>query len=238
MSDKRRPIVRPGFVLALLCVILAPLLLDIVAIVSTCWILATGWITELGRLAKAFHPSWPSLAWFAGGLAGLILGAHLFVRSLRRSGSGWRLRATSASVGLGLFTILAGMALGGTVHQLGWLFGSGQTVLESSWRRSGIFVYRAVRPWVQRTISPESTLETWRTSLSNAADQELLERFVMLVFPNQQGTVEKIAVRVRDGKQFKTIGGLLLERRVTNDGFHEEYLTATEFNAWIASQHK
>ncbi len=238
MSDKRRPIVRPGFVLTLLCVILAPLLLDIVVIVSTCWILATGWITELGRLAKAFHPSWPSLAWFAGGLAGLMIGAHLFVRSLRRGSGIWRFRATSASVGLGLFTILAGMALGGTVHQLGWLFGSGQPVVESSLRRSDRFVYRPVSSWVQRTISRESKVEDWRASLSTAAPQKLSELFVTLVFPNEQGTVEKIAVRVRDGNQFRKMGGLLLERRATNDGFFEQFLTATEFNAWIASQHK
>ncbi len=239
MSDKRRPIVRLGFLLALIALPLALMLLHfIVVIVSTGWILATGWITELGRLAKAFHPSWPSLAWFAGGLAGFMIGAHLFVRSLRRGSGSWRFRATCASVGLGLFTILAGMALGGTVHQLGWLFGSGQPVVESSWRRSARFVYHEVSPWVQRAMAGDSTMETWRSAFSTVAPQKVSERFVVLVFPNQQGTVEKIAVRVRDGNQFKTAGGVVLERRATKDGFFEEFLTATEFDAWIAAQHK
>lgn len=239
MSDQRRPLIRPGFVLALVALPVAALFLNVIAgVVMAVWFLATGWISELARLANAFHPSLPSLASFVGGLAGFIIGTHLFLRSLRGGRGNWRIRATNASVGLGLLTILAGMALGGTVHQLGWLLGSGQPVLESRWPRRAFFQYREVSSWVQLTISKDPTPETLRDSLSAGAEQKFIERFVMLMFPNETGAVERIAIRFRDGKQFRASGGMVLTRRAATSEFDEKLLTSAEFDALLAALHQ
>ena len=107
-----------------------------VFVVQALFDLTFGWISYTIRLVSTGGINWAPVTLFGGLLAALAFAAHLLLTGVAARMSPprrWRRRDTLAAVGLILALLIAGMAMAGIGHQVGWLTRAEQPLIRSSW---------------------------------------------------------------------------------------------------------
>src|SRR5439155_16451380 len=87
-----------------------------------------GWIKYLWRVVPQLNPDPWAVGSAVACIAGVIVGAHLFLRWL--AGGEWQWKRTFRCVGLIVLMFVAGIALVGVTHQTAWLVRSPEPIME------------------------------------------------------------------------------------------------------------
>ncbi|QJW97111.1 DUF1559 family PulG-like putative transporter [Frigoriglobus tundricola] len=83
--------------------------------------LAFGWVPYLGRVLPELNPDPWAVGTAVGCLAGVTVGAHVFLRWFAGVESNWPWKRTLRCVGLVVLMFVAGIAVVGMIHQTSWL---------------------------------------------------------------------------------------------------------------------
>src|SRR4051812_5720038 len=109
------------------------------------FLLAVGWVGYLWRVVPQVKPDPWTVGTAVACLAGVVAGAHLFLRWLHRASaqaeaSPWPLKRTLRCVGLVVLMFVAGIAVVGMLHQTSWLARSPEPLVSA---RGGARMYSA-----------------------------------------------------------------------------------------------
>lgn len=185
--------------------------------------LAFGWVYFLKRTLAQIVWNW-SLVGMAGVSAILVLFlAHWFfgwLTKIRSASFRWPVRWTvSGLVGIGLL-FLVGMAIGGIVHQVGWMAASDQPLFELKGRR--FYEFNNMRQLelavYMASEDAQGNLEKmrqvfWKTPneyFNQSKDfASFMQAYHVLIVTKADGTIEGSIIFPRNIASQKTTGGLL-----------------------------
>jgi hypothetical protein len=173
--------------------------------------LVTGWIFSIQRMAPGWQLSSAGW-WWLGGVVLLLAGFHWFVRTFQSSSpTRWRWRTSFAVMALAWLAILAGMSLGGSVHQIGWLAGTPEPLVDSGLRLKPSAHLLSVTRWAKSMEEHAPSASAWQKKwmafhLGGRIYNPAHLHFASHVVADSEGRIVKFFIWPRDGKLFREVG--------------------------------
>jgi hypothetical protein len=229
MSAGRKPILNPAIGCAGMVVLVLVSLgtTEIFERIAPLFYILFAWIFALVRYVQGWNWS-AHQAWWFGGLVMLILGAFAFLRTFefRTPAARLRFRAIAAGLALVWLAILAGMCLGGSIHQIGWLATSRKTWFESYYHVGAMrHITLNAGKWAVNLAREQPTREGWlhvwrdRKQYEGPSGKALDDTFASRLITDEKGVIEQIFIWPRNGRDFQKGGGCVAKI----DGIPESY---------------
>jgi hypothetical protein len=207
------------------------------------WIILFGWLGFISDVLPRISWNWEaiiSVAVFGGILAFL---AHSFlawlgrgIAATRSSPFQWQWKWTCSAICLMGLCFLVGMAVTGTVHQIGWIMSSDQSLLEDNmgkWRQYSEI--RNVSMTIDQALSPTNNLSAVREEVNGTLElmgtdyRQIFEQLHVLPLVNSSNAVVGVLVFSRDKQVQKRFGAEFVT------GAKDQHLSAEELADFIRS---
>ena len=172
---------------------------------------ALGWVFASSRLINSFEGSLAPLWWILACM-GLVFGAHLFFKSWKYDTLRWRTSFTA--VGFLLLTVLSGMTIAGTIHQVAWLATSSEPWIDSFRGSRGHASLHHAAHFIDDVLDGPVKFgrwnSHWRAPLSTPKGESMHEMFATFVSIDPEGTITEVIVWPRDKSTFDKVGGYVV----------------------------
>ena len=185
----------------------------VVAPVKAAFFLVAGWIWFLARVVPEMHFNWAAIVMFLVCSALVIGGLQWVGRTLAEKG-GWAWsQRWPWGIYLGCWILfLAAMGFAGAVHQIGWLFSSGEPWVESG-RQKFYEFHEMKQTGVDVRLALHVTRESPDQVRTIVVDESRLYRdtCTVLCFPADAGPVRTVLVLPRSPEVLRRFGFVRIE---------------------------
>lgn len=198
-------------------------------VVKAGFFLVAGWLWFLARVVPEMQFNWAAIGMFLVCSALVIGGLQWVGRTLAEKG-GWAWsQRWPWGIYLGCWILfLAAMGFTGAVHQVGWLFGSGEPWLQNS-RRKVYEFHEMKQTGVSVRIALSDTRESPDQMRDAIADESRLYRdtCTVLCFPADAGPVRTVLVLPRSPEVLKRRGFFRIEADGSSRDEPDDHLAPT-----------
>jgi hypothetical protein len=199
---------------------LTPLIYRIEPLVKAVFFLVAGWIWFLVRVAPEIHFNWAAIGLFVACYALVVAGLQWLGRSLAvKAGWTWSKR-WPFGIYLGCWILfLTAMGFTGAVHQVGWLWSSGEKWIDTPVRRR-LDQIVAINNAKQLGVLASGYLENLNSSLNSSGDvrtaifdgcRPCLDDCTVLSFPEEHDAIKTILIVPRSQVVLKRFGFIRIE---------------------------
>lgn len=175
--------------------------------------LVAGWIWFLGRVVPEIHFNWAAIGMFVACSALVIGGIQWLGRTLAEKGGwvwSWR---WPWGIFLGCWILfLAAMGFTGAVHQVGWLFSSGEPWIQNRHRTAYDFSdVLQVRNYVRIALADTQEASSERRTAILDESRLYRDTCTVLCFPADAGPVRAVLVLPRSPEALRRHGFIRIE---------------------------